>query len=267
MLGSEHKCAFTANVLCVFRWFSFYSSLFTTALTIGLLATWFMPKLWEVSAGIAARFGYNRSHEVLITVIYNLLDAGKDILLAMPFSLYSTFVVEQRHGFNKQTVAIFIKDQVIGVSWHYWSTCSTFEHLHSNNLKTTHTTWPPTMACMWSINVCLTNAMLALTPQRPHCIVPPICMSSSRSHLGCAIGVSFLGATFHMLQVALGLVFLPPIIAAITLILKNTGPLVALYLWFFILVVSLFMMTIYPVVIAPLFNKFTPLPEGSLRYD
>ena len=70
-----------------------------------------------------------------------------------------------------------------------------------------------------------------------------------------------------MLQVALGLVFLPPIIAAITLILKNTGPLVALYLWFFILVVSLFMMTIYPVVIAPLFNKFTPLPEGSLRYD
>jgi hypothetical protein len=25
-------------------------------------------------------------------------------------------------------------------------------------------------------------------------------------------------------------------------------------------------MTIYPVAIAPLFNKFTPLPEGSLRY-
>lgn len=66
-------------------------------------------------------------------------------------------------------------------------------------------------------------------------------------------------------QIALGLVFLPPIIAAVTLILKNTGPLVALYLWFFILVVSLFMMTIYPVAIAPLFNKFTPLPEGSLR--
>lgn len=94
-----------------------------------------------------------------------------------------------------------------------------------------------------------------------------IYMPSGRHRFRCAIGVSFLGTTFDMLQVALGLVFLPPIIAAITLILKNTGPLVALYLWFFILVVSLFMMTIYPVVIAPLFNKFTPLPEGSLRYD
>lgn len=106
-----------ANISSVCRWFSFFSNLFTIAITIGLLATWFMPKLWEVSAGIAARFGYNRSHEVLITVIYNLLDAGKDMLLAMPFSLYSTFAVEQRHGFNKQTLAIFIKDQVIGVSW------------------------------------------------------------------------------------------------------------------------------------------------------
>ena len=67
------------------------------------------------------------------------------------------------------------------------------------------------------------------------------------------------------LQIGLGIVLLPPIIAAITLILKNTGPLVAIYLWFFILVVSIFMMTIYPVAIAPLFNKFTPLPEGSLR--
>lgn len=104
-------------ICCVSRWFSFYSNLFTTALTIGLLATWFMPKLWESAARVAAHFGCNRSNEVLITVIYNLLDAGKDILLGMPFSLYSTFVVEQRHGFNKQTLAIFIKDQVIGVSW------------------------------------------------------------------------------------------------------------------------------------------------------
>ena len=67
------------------------------------------------------------------------------------------------------------------------------------------------------------------------------------------------------MQAALGVVLLPPIIAGITIILKNTGPLVAIYLWFFILVLALFMLTIYPIVIAPLFNKFTPLPEGSLR--
>jgi hypothetical protein len=33
----------------------------------------------------------------------------------------------------------------------------------------------------------------------------------------------------------------------------------AIYLWAFMLVVSLVMMTIYPILIAPLFNKFTPV--------
>ncbi|DBA93318.1 hypothetical protein WJX79_004642 [Trebouxia sp. C0005] len=160
-------------------WFSFISNLFTTAVSVLLLVNWYMPKLWSASTALAVYFGYTKSHEVLITVIYNLLDSGKDLLLGLPFGLYSTFVVEQRHGFNKQSLGLFIKDQVI------------------------------------------------------------------------AIG--------------LGIVLLPPIVAAITLILKNTGPLVAIYLWFFILVVSIFMMTIYPIAIAPLFNKFTPLPEGSLR--
>lgn len=74
-----------------------------------------MPKLWSLSAALAAHFGYNKSHEVLITVIYNLLDSGKDLLLDLPFGLYSTFVVEQRHGFNKQTIGLFIKDQLIAV--------------------------------------------------------------------------------------------------------------------------------------------------------
>ena len=74
------------------------------------------------------------------------------------------------------------------------------------------------------------------------------------------------GELFSCLQLALGLVFIPPIVGGITLILKNTGPLVALYLYFFILVLSLFMLTIYPIVIAPLFNKFTPLQPGPLRY-
>lgn len=160
-------------------WFSFISNLFTTIVSIIFLVSWYMPKLWSLSAALAAHFGYNKSHEVLITVIYNLLDSGKDMLLGLPFGLYSTFVVEQRHGFNKQTIGLFIKDQLIAT--------------------------------------------------------------------------------------ALGIVLLPPIVAAITLILKNTGPLVAIYLWFFILVVSLFMLTIYPIVIAPLFNKFTTLPAGSLR--
>lgn len=37
------------------------------------------------------------------------------------------------------------------------------------------------------------------------------------------------------------------------------GPYLAIYLWAFMLVLSLVLMTLYPVLIAPLFNKFTPV--------
>ena len=103
------------------RWYNFFSNLLTTAISILLLATLYMPKLWSASSALAARFGYDRSHEVLITVIYNLLDSGKDLLLGLPFSWYSTFVVEERHGFNKQTTGLFVKDLLISVSALYIS--------------------------------------------------------------------------------------------------------------------------------------------------
>lgn len=74
-----------------------------------------MPWLWSQSGSVAARFGFNQSNEVLITVIYNILDGAKEIVLGLPFSLYSTFVIEQRHGFNKQTLALFVKDQIKSV--------------------------------------------------------------------------------------------------------------------------------------------------------
>lgn len=32
-------------------------------------------------------------------------------IIGLPFSMYSTFVVEQRHGFNKQTLGIFMVDK------------------------------------------------------------------------------------------------------------------------------------------------------------
>lgn len=33
-------------------------------------------------------------------------------ILGLPFSLYRTFVIEERHGFNKQTLALFFTDML-----------------------------------------------------------------------------------------------------------------------------------------------------------
>ncbi|KAJ8614115.1 hypothetical protein CTAYLR_004645 [Chrysophaeum taylorii] len=99
---------------------------------------------------------------------------------SLPFEAYSTFVIEQKHGFNKTTVSLFFIDKV----------------------KT-----------------------LALTA-------------------------------------ALG----GPVVAALLGIIRAVGPqFLAVYVGAFMLCVSLFFVTIFPVWIQPLFNKYEPLEDGELR--
>jgi|LauGreDrversion2_2_1035103.scaffolds.fasta_scaffold100331_1 STE24 endopeptidase len=38
------------------------------------------------------------------------------MVTGLPWSLYSTFVIEQRHGFNKQTLGLFFSDMIKSVS-------------------------------------------------------------------------------------------------------------------------------------------------------
>jgi len=101
--------------------------------------------------------------------------------LLKPFSLYSTFVIEERHGFNKQTLGLFFTDKLKGIA------------------------------------------------------------------LGIAIG--------------------GPTLSALIYIIKWGGEHFYFWVWLFLLIFSLFMLTIYPIFIAPLFNKFTPLEEGDLRTE
>ena len=46
------------------------------------------------------------SRALLLVVGYNVIEQ----LLSAPLSAYQTFVIEERHGFNKQTLALFAKD-------------------------------------------------------------------------------------------------------------------------------------------------------------
>ncbi|WOL06287.1 CAAX prenyl protease [Canna indica] len=146
----------------------------TTILYFGIL-----PWFWKVSGNLVANFGLDAENEIIHTLSFL---AGVMIwsqVTDLPFSLYSTFVIEARHGFNKQTMWLYFRDMFKG-----------------------------------------------------------ICIS-----------------------ILLG----PPIVAAIIIIVQKGGPYLAIYLWAFMFVLSLVMMTLYPILIAPLFNKFTPLPDGGLR--
>ncbi|KAK9914960.1 hypothetical protein WJX75_002949 [Coccomyxa subellipsoidea] len=166
------------------KWyFGFFSAVFNHVLELTLLSLYYLPWLWGKSETLteylAEKSGWFSSSEIPITIVFFLLDGAKDTLISLPFSLYHTFVLEQHHGFNKQTVRLFVLDFI--------------------------------------------KSML----------------------LGLALG--------------------PPIIGGFTWILQRTSAYMPLYLWAFFFGLQIFFMTIYPVFIAPLFNKFSPLEKGPLR--
>ncbi|KAJ8920529.1 hypothetical protein NQ315_005398 [Exocentrus adspersus] len=53
--------------------------------------------------------------------------------------------------------------------------------------------------------------------------------------------------------------------SVVIVIVKNGGPYFFVWLWVIVCIISMILLTIYPAVIAPLFDKYTPLPEGELR--
>ncbi|WIA16071.1 hypothetical protein OEZ85_012796 [Tetradesmus obliquus] len=162
-------------------WFGFWHGIYNLVETVLWLQLRIVPWLWYslpswLPQPLAAIVEDN---EIVHTVAFMLASSLINLVLSLPWTLYSTFVIEQRHGFNKQTLGLFFSDLV--------------------------------KSCV------------------------------------------------------LGAVFIPPLVAAFTYILQRAGPWVPLQLWAFVLGVSLFFLTIYPVVIAPLFNKYELLPQGSLR--
>ena len=69
-----------------------------------------------------------------------------------------------------------------------------------------------------------------------------------------------------VISLALGLVIGCPIFAVVIYVVRNGGPYFYFYVWGFLCTVTMVLMTIYPTLIAPLFNTYTPLKDGTL-YD
>ena len=143
-------------------------ALFVLALTLGgglqaLHAAWTALGLDGLAHGMAFIAG--------LVVLSSAVD--------LPFSLYRSFVVEERFGFNKMTLRLFAIDLAKGAL------------------------------------------------------------------LGALIGL--------------------PVLAAVLWLMEKMGETWWLYVWLFWLGFNLLALLIYPTVIAPLFNKFTPLADAPLR--
>ncbi|KAK8101744.1 uncharacterized protein PG998_006843 [Apiospora kogelbergensis] len=141
-----------------------------------------LPKLWAWTGKLLlnvapARFTGEISHSIVFVLSFILIQQA----LSLPTSIYHTFVLEEKFGFNKQTPKLFITDM-----------------LKSN--------------------------MLAF-------------------------------------------IIAPPVLAGFLSIVQRTGNQFFYYLWLFVAGLQVFMITVYPITILPLFNKLSPLEDGKLKTD
>ncbi|KAI1699668.1 peptidase family m48 domain-containing protein [Ditylenchus destructor] len=69
-----------------------------------------LPGIWELCIDCSLLLGLHG--EIWHSIIFSSFSAIASSIVSLPFSLYETFVIEQKHGFNKQTVPFFVKDKV-----------------------------------------------------------------------------------------------------------------------------------------------------------
>mmetsp|Transcript_27667 Transcript_27667/g.38113 ORF Transcript_27667/g.38113 Transcript_27667/m.38113 type:complete len:472 (-) Transcript_27667:1008-2423(-) len=155
---------------------------------LSMICLGYLPFMWDssksLSTSILVAVYPNQEtsqlfNEIMITWVFIVLTTLLDTVIKLPFSLYSTFVVEQRHGFNKSTLALFFQDK--------------------------------------------------------------------------------------LLTLALTFVLSMPILSIVIWLVRLGGEYFYFYVWLFLLVVSVILMTIYPTLIAPLFNKYTKLEDGEVK--
>jgi len=78
-----------------------------------------LPYAWESTGKICAHLNLIDSSsgsfysEWVRTSILIFLFSAHDMLAGLPFGLYRTFVIEEKHGFNTSTIGLFLKDKVL----------------------------------------------------------------------------------------------------------------------------------------------------------
>ncbi|HIP07881.1 MAG TPA: M48 family peptidase [Mariprofundaceae bacterium] len=105
-LEAHQKAAnYTTTKIKVGTWAGIYS--------LGLLLVWTLGGGLDVLDNTVRSWGWS---ELTTGVAFILLFSFLGSLLDLPFSIYNTFVVEEKFGFNKMTAKLFITDMVKGAA-------------------------------------------------------------------------------------------------------------------------------------------------------
>lgn len=80
----------------------------------GSLILWYggIPWVWKYSVSVLGGWGYSTEYEITASLLFIVLYSLYSTVTSLPFSLYSTFFIEEKHGFNKQTLSLFFADML-----------------------------------------------------------------------------------------------------------------------------------------------------------
>jgi len=97
--------------------FGFFTSLYAQLELTAFHLLGYYPATWALSAYVLDElFGKDANRSTIqITMMFYVIDAWIQTIFSLPQQLWSTFVIEARHGFNKQTIGLFFADQIKGL--------------------------------------------------------------------------------------------------------------------------------------------------------
>lgn len=95
---------------------SFITSIFNQFQSTMIICFYLIPYFWNLSRDIMVdQLGFTASKslewQVFQSLVFTVLTTSITTLINMPLTIYQTFVIEQRHGFNKQTALFFAWDK------------------------------------------------------------------------------------------------------------------------------------------------------------
>jgi len=93
--------------------FSFFRMGYNLTISVGMLVSGFQVWMWDKSTQISTEvLGFESSNEIAVSMVFLCIGSIVGIVTQLPASLYSTFSIEQKHGFNKMTPWLFVSDTI-----------------------------------------------------------------------------------------------------------------------------------------------------------
>lgn len=106
--------------------FGILHDFYTTIETIVFILLGALPYTWDTAISLIQKYyrssktqiaffdsiSYETHNEIIITLVFFTLTTFLGTVTSLPWDYYSTFHIEKKHGFNKQTLKLFVTDRI-----------------------------------------------------------------------------------------------------------------------------------------------------------